>query len=374
MDRLGAGGQPGGGPGGPPRRAAPGAGRIFSFGGPLRYHGGVKTSSPGPRRPARGRLPGALLCALLCAPGAARARGGPEPPRFEVMGDGRLQLKSVRNAHRFAGRYRSASGRYLPAAIRQINLVFGADGDRDGGRVSLRLVELLSRLRADLRGGTVVVSSGYRGPAYNQLIRDRGGTVALSSLHQYGMAADLRLTGVSSKRLWRWLRQKKLGGAGYYGGPWVHVDVGHPRSWTQGTANVRSGRSLNNKLIYLMPWYDRYLPGETLRLRFVRMTAFPIGVRPGFELQREGAAGSWLRVRGFRPRLGQRAPGRCPSFASIEQMARVRWRIPADLAPGRYRVQADFCERRWPEMVPRAASRPFTVMGAAGSPAPAPGS
>lgn len=299
-----------------------------------------------------------VLIVLLLLP-ALPARAA-EPERFFIMGTGTLRIRSTKNALRFSGRYRAADGRYVRKALRRINAVFGADVDRDGGRVSLRLIELYSRLLADLKGGWIVISSGYRGPRYNKMIRDRGGTVALSSLHQYGMAADLRITGVKSKMLWQRVKERKLGGAGWYGSPWVHVDVGWPRSWTQGTANVRKGRSLHNKLVNLVPWFDRYRPGELLRLRFVRMTAFPIGVQPVLELQRQSGEERWEKAQSFRPALGRR--GRCPTFDSIASMARVRWKLPADLAPGRYRVRARFCERKWDEMREDALSRAFEVV------------
>jgi len=300
-----------------------------------------------------------LALAFLALLPALPARAA-EPARFFIMGTGTLKIRSTKNAHRFSGRYRAPDGRYIRKALRRINAVFGADIDRDGGRVSLRLIELYSRLLSDLKGGWIVISSGYRGPRYNKMIRDRGGTVALSSLHQYGMAADLRITGVKSRALWERVKERKLGGAGWYNSPWVHVDVGWPRSWTQGTANVRTGRSVHNKLINLVPWFDRYRPGELLRLRFVRMTAFPIGVRPVFELQRQSDEERWEKVRSFRPALGRR--GRCPVFDSIASMARVRWKLPADLAPGRYRVRARFCQRKWDEMRKEASSRAFEVV------------
>jgi uncharacterized protein YcbK (DUF882 family) len=298
-----------------------------------------------------------LALLLLTRPAAAE-----EPDRFFFMGTGELKIRSTKNKHRFSGRYRTKDGRYRRAALRRINRVFGANINRDGGRISLRLIELYSKLRADLKGGWVIISSGYRGPEYNKKIRDAGGTVALSSLHQYGMAADIRITGVKSKKIWELVRAEKLGGAGYYGSRWVHIDVGYARSWTQGTANVRKGRSVENKLIQLVPWFDVYRPGELLRLRFVRMTAFPIGVKRRFVLERETGGGEWKKVRTFRPGLGKK--GRCPAFGSIASMARIRWRLPADLAPGRYRARADFCNRKWKKMPKKAVSRAFQIVAA----------
>jgi len=67
-------------------------------------------------------------------------------------------------------------------------------------------------------------------------------------------------------------------------------------------------------------------------------------------------------VRTFRPRLGRK--GRCPVFDSIAAMARVRWRLPADLEAGRYRVRARFCSRKWNKMPRETASRAFQILPA----------
>jgi hypothetical protein len=142
--------------------------------------------------------------------------------------------------------------------------------------------------------------------------------------------------------------------------------VGWPRSWTQGTANVRKGKSVKNKLIHMMPWYDIYRPGEVLHLRFVRMTAFPIGVQPRFVLEREIGDDEWKADRTFGPKLGKKVKGRCAIFGDIAAMARIRWPLPADLPAGRYRVRARFCDRKWKEMPGEAHSRTFRVVAGQG--------
>ena len=117
-----------------------------------------------------------LLLAVPLTPGrAAEARS---PERFHIMGTGVLKIRSTKNRHRFAGRYRTRAGRYRRAALAKINRVFGANIRQDGGRVSLRLIELFSRLQADLGGDWVVITSGYRSPTYNRKLRRSGGTVA----------------------------------------------------------------------------------------------------------------------------------------------------------------------------------------------------
>ena len=231
----------------------------------------------------------ALLCgALPCL--AAHPAHAREPRRFFLSGDGTLSIRSTKNRFRFNGRFRTRDGRYLPAALRRINRVIGTRYSDRAARVSLRFIEVLSFLRATLHGGVITVSSGYRSPRYNRSLRAKGRTVAKASLHQYGMAADLHIARVAPKLLWQTAKKHRVGGAGYYKSRWVHIDVGPPRSWTQGTANVRKGVSDDNKRLIVVPELDRYRSGETMSLRLARMTAYPLGVRQRWILEKiEGA-------------------------------------------------------------------------------------
>ena len=57
--------------------------------------------------------------------------------------------------------------------------------------------------------------------------------------HSSGKALDLSVSGVPKKELFKSLREKgygvKKGGLGYYpGDPFIHVDVGRPRTWVEG--------------------------------------------------------------------------------------------------------------------------------------------
>jgi uncharacterized protein YcbK (DUF882 family) len=291
---------------------------------------------------------GAIAVILLC--GVAWA-GEPPRRRFFTEGDGTLRIRSTKNAVTFQGRYRTRRGAYIPKALRRINRVFDANYATEDARISLRLIELLSHLRKKLGGRWVTISSGYRSPRFNKALRDRGGTVAKASLHLYGMAADLRIDGVDSKAVWEHVKQHKLGGAGYYGSPWIHLDVGPARHWTQGTANVRKGLSDHNKRISLVPELDIYRGGERIRLRFVRMTAWPIGVQRRFALERE-QEGEWREVRTFVPAFtrARRRKGACLELNGVAEMSGIVWKIPADLPPGRYRARASFCKSRWEAM------------------------
>ena len=101
------------------------------------------------------------------------------------------------------------------------------------GRLELdsRLVEGLEALRA-LAGVPVVINAGYRCPRHNQEV---GGVP--DSEHTRGLAADIRLPGLSLQRIYDLAAQVPQfaeGGIGVYDGDFLHVDVrGHRARWAR---------------------------------------------------------------------------------------------------------------------------------------------
>ncbi len=278
--------------------------------------------------------------------------------RFVYSGDGHISLASRKSGAVFEGAYRDAGGRYDPEALKRVHRVFDAPYTPDRPQLSLRLIEYLDYLEDRLRpGARITITSGYRSPAYNRKVRQGGGLAAKASLHQYGMAADLVMTGVPSRKLWAEVRRLGFGGAGYYQGETVHIDVGPARSWDQKTSGVGTGISDDNKLIGLVTDYDIYPPGGVLTMRFIRMTAFPIGVAAVFELRRYASEGAIAPVDTFQPVFNLPVQGACHQLADIDQMAFIRWRLPDGLPEGRYDILARFCTRRWEEM-PAAVHTP----------------
>lgn len=299
-----------------------------------------------------------VLLAVLVPLGAV---GGES--RFFHSGDGRLRMLGEKNGLVFDGVYWRSGGGYDPSALAAIHRVFDAPFDPAFPRVSLRLVAYLDFLEDRLGPGALItITSGYRSPSYNTGVRARGGLAARASLHQYGMAADFILAGVPSERVWETVKSLGFGGTGYYHGRTVHVDVGPARFWDEKTSGVGTGISDDNKLIGIVADFDVYRPGDTLLLRFIRMTAFPIGVDPVFILENRSSDGSTGKPIIFRPTFAISAAGDCPRFADIDQMAAIRWRVPLHLPPGRYAVRSRFCDPRWDAM-PSAVETPvFEVL------------
>ncbi len=306
-----------------------------------------------------------MILAVIALAGAAAsvtADGGVAGPgRFFHSGDGWIHLESRKNGAEFKGHYRRADGSYAPEALKSLHRVFDAPFRPDRPLLSLRLIEYLDYLEDQMKPGPrIVITSGYRSPAYNRKVRQGGALAARASLHQYGMAADLVMAGVPSRKLWERVKAQHFGGAGYYQGESVHIDVGPARSWDQTTSGVGTGISDDNKLIGLVTDYDIYPPESIVTMRFIRMTAFPIGVAAGFELRRHSAE-EVRASRPFRPQFGVTTAGDCHQLTDIDQMADIRWHLPADLKPGRYDIQARFCGPGRKDMPATVLTPPFVL-------------
>ncbi|MFZ1985659.1 MAG: DUF882 domain-containing protein [Desulfatitalea sp.] len=287
-----------------------------------------------------------------------------ETPRFFHSGNGCLRLTNPKSGVSFSGVYRDGAAQYDPAALVSIRKIFDAPADEPLADLSLRLIEFLDYLEDRLRpGARIEVYSGWRSPAHNTRLRENGALAATASLHQYGMAADIKIQGVPSYRVWQFVRKLGFGGTGYYNDDTVHVDVGPARSWDETNSGVGTDISNENKLIGLVTDFDAYLPGETMVLRFTRMTAFPIGVNPEFVLERELVVGAHEMMTVFTPTFTVTGTAPCPAFNTIGDMMNIRYTLPVALPPGRYTIQASFCDKSWEAMPTQIVTPVFKIVG-----------
>jgi len=283
--------------------------------------------------------------------------------RYFYNGDGKLNLINAKNKISFNGTYRVGNGMYDEKAIEAIHRIFGAENDKPFSTISLRLIEFLDFIEDRLHpGARITIASGWRSPKYNTDLRNKGKFAATASLHQYGMAADIKMDGTSSKRIWNYVKKLGFGGTGYYHGELVHIDVGPARSWDEKTSGVGTNISIHNKLIELVTDYDIYLPGEMIELRFIRMTSFPIGVIPEFVLEGVGKNGRSKKIIRFKPSFASPAGSDCPQFSDISQMMGIHWKLPGDISSGRYKIRASFCPRLWEDMPPEISTPEFAVI------------
>ena len=303
-----------------------------------------------------------LLALVLAVAGLPRLAWGEPVSRYFMSGNGRIHLVSGKTNATFQGVYRLADGTYDPAAVKAIHQVFGAHYGDSMATISLRLIEFLDYLEDHLQpGAKITVVSGWRSPQYNTSLREKGRSAAKASLHQYGMAADVKIDGVPSNRVWNYVKAIQFGGVGYYHGELVHVDVGPARSWDETTSGVGTDISDHNKLIGLVTDFDIYRPGDPMIMRFIRMTAFPVGVQRTFLIEAAAADQGPGQAITFTPAFAVDASGQCPQFADIGEMMGIKTILPKDLPPGRYRIKARFCQRLWDDMPAEVATPEFEI-------------
>lgn len=99
--------------------------------------------------------------------------------------------------------------------------------------IDTRLLDMLCRLQNHVgSAGTFEVISGYRSPATNTKLQKASSGVAKKSLHMQGMAIDIRLSDVPTKKIWTMACAMRSGGVGYYPkSDFVHLDTGRFRTW-----------------------------------------------------------------------------------------------------------------------------------------------
>lgn len=97
---------------------------------------------------------------------------------------------------------------------------FACNDGSDPVFISTELVRVLQKVRTHF-AKPVTITSAYRTPTRNKAV---GGTV--NSQHLYGLAADIKVSGVAPKTVVAYLETllPKSGGIGLYGS-FVHVDV-----------------------------------------------------------------------------------------------------------------------------------------------------
>lgn len=99
--------------------------------------------------------------------------------------------------------------------------------------MDLRLLALIRAAAAHFESRFVEIVSGFRAPKYNLSLRKKGRQVARDSQHTHGNAVDFRLAGVAVTDLRQFVRQRRLGGVGYYPkSQFIHADTGPIRTWT----------------------------------------------------------------------------------------------------------------------------------------------
>ena len=136
---------------------------------------------------------------------------------------------------------------YIPSALEQLNYFLRDHRTQDVSSYDPSEFDLLHNLLTRLKRPNAVINivCGYRSPESNEFLRTLGGTVdpsqtgvAEHSQHMLAKAIDIRVPGVSTRRLDQAALSLHAGGVGYYPvSQFVHVDVGPVRQWSYGGAS-----------------------------------------------------------------------------------------------------------------------------------------
>ena len=131
---------------------------------------------------------------------------------------------------------------YLPDAIAELNHFLRDHRTQDEANYDPKEFDVLHNVLAKLHkpSAEIDVVCGYRTPWSNGFLRTRGGTAAPSetgvaehSQHMLSKAIDIKIPGVTTKRLRDAALSLHAGGVGYYPvSQFVHVDVGPVRQWS----------------------------------------------------------------------------------------------------------------------------------------------
>jgi len=124
-------------------------------------------------------------------------------------------------------------GGYDRAALGKVNHILRDFRSGDVYPMSPNLIDLLHDLQTSLHTDTPIeIISGYRSPKTNAMLVSHSDGVARRSYHMQGLATDIRMSGVSLRRLQMQALFMSRGGVGFYpSSDFVHVDVGPVRRW-----------------------------------------------------------------------------------------------------------------------------------------------
>ena len=214
--------------------------KLFPFGASLSVAamlaGGVLLQAHAPTVHAASAVSApATEPASVTAP--APAAGALPDPLYET---GNLEKKyTLKMHHLHTGEsldvtYR-VGNRYVPSAIAMLNHFLRDHRTGETASYNPHEFDVLYALMNKLGrpNGTIDIVCGYRSPWSNNYLREHTKGVAEHSQHMLSKAIDIRVPGVSTRKLDRTALSLRDGGVGYYPhSQFVHVDVGPVRQWT----------------------------------------------------------------------------------------------------------------------------------------------
>lgn len=303
------------------------------------------------------RFLAAVFTAAVCL--AAAPCDGASEGRFFLMGSGSLHLENLRNNRQASVELLDGNGAINEEALDKVDWLFGYPTAERGEHISPRLLFMLSYFADRVAPGRLIhIESAYRSPDYNDKIRSQGANAAKTSTHIDGMALDFYIDGVDGKELWQKVREENCCGVGHYGGKEIHLDAGRPRFWEAATSGTGTTEPDNNRHVYLSTDFDRYLPGEELRLSLSGVSTFDFGVQSALRLVSAGEPAAPAATMELRAST----PGECLRIDTRKASRFLATSLPDSLAAGRYVVELAFCDKPFPQMPDRVRSREIEVI------------
>jgi uncharacterized protein YcbK (DUF882 family) len=275
------------------------------------------------------------------------------------MGDGKIHIQNVQTNKEAKVNMLLTDGSLNESALEQIDAVFGYKSRSKGDHISPRMLFMLnyfSNLVAP--GRTIFLTSGYRSPEYNDGLRKAGKIAAKTSVHMDGLALDFYIEGVNGKELWEIIREKNCCGVGHYGGREIHLDAARPRFWEAATSKVNTNESDYNRKMYLSTDFDRYRPGQNVRLTLSSISDLGFGIRKKVLLFYETAGNNpaaEMEIQNINS-------NDCRMIKDRSDLRLINFNLPKDLKEGRYRIRLDFCQRPFDQMPVKIESNEIEVL------------
>ena len=173
-----------------------------------------------------------LVLSLLLLPAIPLSGEVNHESAFRLSGDGKVTLVDAETGERLSVKYRNGKGNYNEKALKAIDHQLRCHGSDEVFPISLKLVEFVDYLQDRFGVDEIRVTSGYRTPDYNKMVRRKLRRAAKDSLHMQGLAMDIQLPGIGKVALARYAIAMNFGGVGKYrNSHFIHIDSGPVRSW-----------------------------------------------------------------------------------------------------------------------------------------------
>lgn len=151
-----------------------------------------------------------------------------EPSPVNLGGNGNLTIIRKDTGEKVNIKYRNKDGSYNYDEIDKASYIMRCSLTGSKRKVPIKLLELLDVIEDKFNNRPIILLSGYRTKPLNDITPG----AAKKSMHLIGWASDIKIDGVSSRRIRDFARKLKVGGVGYY--PrygFVHIDIGKLRYW-----------------------------------------------------------------------------------------------------------------------------------------------